>query len=113
MEMVIGVKNTAQNMGLIQAIKRTTNADNSVRSAFAIYHVEALQNYIAQRWKNNLDLGTCIYATHFFEICRAAISDGYMLIIKEVDRNDGFYDFVVEYAQHSTDIKIIDTEVIR
>lgn len=110
--MVIGIKNTAPNVGLIHALKTATNAENTVISAHAIYTVEAIQKYIERQWGNaERDFSTCVYLTWFFETCRQAISDGYMILIKEIDPNDGLWDFVTSYAQNSDNIKIIKTEV--
>lgn len=108
MQMIIAVKNTAPNVGLIRAIKTATNAENTVQSANAIYTVDALQKYIENRWGiGERDISTCIYATWFFETCKQALSDGYMILIKEMDRHDALYDFVVEWACHNNNIKII------
>lgn len=106
--MIIAVKNTAPNIGLIQAIKGATNAKNTVCSAYALYTVESIQKYIEKRWSNaERDLSTCIYVTYIFEVCRQAISDGYMVLIKEMDKNDSLYDFITEWARSTTTIKIL------
>jgi hypothetical protein len=108
MQMMIAVKNTAPNVGLIQALKKATNANNTVCSAYALYTVESVQKYIENRWGNaGCDLGACIYITHFFETCTKAISDGYVVIIKEIDENDALYDFITEWARNTNTIKIL------
>lgn len=108
MQKIFAIKNTAPNMGLIQALKGATNAENTVQSANAIYTVEALQKYIENRWGNaGRDLSTCIYVTYIFEMCRQAINDGYMVLIKEMDKNDALYDFITEWARSTNTIKIL------
>lgn len=108
MQMMLAVKNTAPNVGLIHALKCATNADNTVKSANAIYTVDALQQYIERQWGNaERDLSTCIYITMIFETCRQAISDGYMIIIKELDRGDALYDFIQDWASSTNTIKIL------
>ena len=108
MQMIIAIKNTAPNVGLIQALKGATNADNTVRSAYALYTVDALQQYIESRWGSaERDLSTCIYVTMIFETCRQALSDGYMILIKELDKSDALYDFIKEWASSTNNIKIL------
>lgn len=108
MQMMLAVKNTVPNAGLIQALKGATNANNTVCSAYALYTVDAVQQYIANKWSHaERDLSTCIYATYIFEVCRQAISDGYMVLIKEMDKNDAIYDFIMEWARSTNTIKIL------
>lgn len=108
MQMIIAIKNTAPNVGLIQALKGATNADNTVRSAYALYTVDALQQCIESRWGNaERDLSTCVYVTMIFETCRQALSDGYMILIKELDKSDALYDFIKEWASSTNNIKIL------
>lgn len=108
MQMIIAVKNTAPNLGLIQALKGATNANNTVCSAYALYTVESIQQYIENKWGNaERDLSTCVYITYIFEVCRQAISDGYMVLIKEMDKNDALYDFIMEWSRSTNTIKIL------
>lgn len=48
MQMIIAVKNTAPNGGLIRTIKTATNAENTVQSANAIYTVDTLQKFLQE-----------------------------------------------------------------
>lgn len=113
MQMILAVKNTAPNVGLIQALKGATNADNTVRSAYALYTVDALQQYIERRWGNaEYDLSTCIFFTMIFETCKQAMSDGYMILIKELDKSDALYDFIKEWASDTNNIKILQEACI-
>ena len=108
MKMVIGIKNTAPNIGLIHALKTATNAENTVISAHALYTVESVPQYIERHWGNvERDLSECIYITWFFETCKQAINDGYMILIKEIDRNDALYDFITDWACGASNVKII------
>lgn len=110
MQMVIGIKNTAPNEGLIRSLKTATNAENTVQSANAIYTVPALQKYIERRWYSvERDLSACIYITWFFETCRQALIDGYVILIKEMDRHDALFDFIADWTRSNDNIKIILT----
>lgn len=113
MQMIIAVKNTAPNVGLIQALKGATNADNTVKSAYALYTVDSLQQHIERRWGNaECDLSTCIFVTMIFETCKQAMSDGYMILIKELDKSDALYDFIKEWANNTNNIKILQEACI-
>ena len=108
MRMMIAIKNIAANKALISALKRATNADNTVQSATALYTIADAQKYIERIWQNRpFDLRDAIRVTHFFEECRNAMSNGDMVLVKEIDQHDGLMDFVAEYIQTSDNIKIL------
>ena len=108
MRMMIAIKNISANKALISALKHATNADNTVQSATALYTVADAQKYIERVWQNRpFDLSDAIRVTHFFEECRNAMSEGYMVLVKEVDQHDGLMDFLAEYIRTSDNIKIL------